>query len=92
MVQFYHLAAPSLRREIGAKHPVPISALVAYRRVAVNVGEAVAVRIDVDETLFHLTDEAGQRKLYRGAHAIAVHLGTRGGSTDPGATTCAYNF
>ena len=92
VVQFYHAPAEPLRDALRAKHPVPIRTLVAYRRVALAKGQAATVDIDIDEALFHLTDEQGQRKLYHGQHHITVHLGTLGGSTDPGAPSCAYTW
>jgi hypothetical protein len=69
----YHAAGSAMRA--AATHPVPLKNLVEFSRVTLAPSAEVSVNFELTETAFSLTDDAGDKTLYKGERTIIISRG-----------------
>lgn len=77
VLQIFHRASPDVIARVAGAHPIPLSTLRDFTRIAVPAGATVPITFSlVTSDALSLVDLTGARVLYPGAHLLDVWDGS----------------
>jgi hypothetical protein len=77
VLQVYHVPGATVRKLVGAQHPVPLKSLVEFERVSLAPNEATTWIVSLDPSkALALTTANGSTVVYPGEHTVVFTTGS----------------